>query len=162
MLPLAFTTKDHQAMSDFMSEHWRVLLGVAVMLLGWWRLSRKPITLKISEASEPIPDANTWEPPLLSDMLPGLAHELQQLLIEQDEPELAAQVPGLRIVDRCRCGDDFCATFYVQPRPKRAYGPDHRNVPLTPKEGMLILDVVGEKIVEVLYRDDVRKVIQAI
>jgi hypothetical protein len=84
--------------------------------------------------------------------------------VEQDEPDLAAQVPGLRIVDRCRCGDDFCATFYVRPKPKGTYGPDHRNVALTPKEGMLILDVVGEKIagVEVLYRDDVRKVIQVI
>ena len=54
--------------------------------------------------------------------------------------------------------------FYVLPKPNGAYGPDHRNVALTPNKGMLILDVVGEKIaaVEVLYRDDVRKVIGAI
>jgi hypothetical protein len=25
---------------------------------------------------------------------------------------LAALVPGLVILDRCRCGDEFCATFY--------------------------------------------------
>jgi hypothetical protein len=81
-------------MPDFMSEHWRVAVGVAVMLLV--------------------------------------------------------------------C--DFCATFYVRPKPEGAYGRDHRNVPLTPKGGMLILDVVGEKIagVEVLYRPDVRSVIQRI
>lgn len=35
--------------------------------------------------------------------------ELQQLLTEKGEPELAAQAPGLMIFDRCRCGDDCCA-----------------------------------------------------
>jgi hypothetical protein len=96
---------------------------------------------------------------LLTDVLPDLAAELQRLLTEAGETELAGQVPGLAILDRCRCGDDFCATFYTQPRPQGSYGPGHRNVALTPEEGMLILDVVGDKIacVEVLYRDDVRK-----
>ena len=101
---------------------------------------------------------------LITDVLPELAQELRQLLTEQDEPDLAAQVSELRVVDRCRCGDDFCATFYVRPKPNGPYRPHHRNVALTPKEGMLILDVVGEKIacVEVLYRDDVRKTIEKI
>jgi hypothetical protein len=95
---------------------------------------------------------------LLSDTLPLFATELRQLLEEQGEPELAAQVSGLMILDRCRCGDDFCATFYTQPRPKGGFGPGHRNVALTPGEGMLILDVVREAIacVELLYRDEVR------
>jgi hypothetical protein len=99
------------------------------------------------------------ERPRLADILPSFATELRQLLQEQGEPELAAQVPGLVILDRCRCGDDFCATFYTQPKPKGAYGPGHRNVALTPEEGMLILDVVGDKIacVEVLYWDAVRQ-----
>jgi hypothetical protein len=97
--------------------------------------------------------------PLLADTLPAFATELRQLLEEQGEPELAAQVPKLMIFDRCRCRDDFCSTFYAQPKPKDAYGPGHRNVALTPEEGMLILDVVGEAIacVEVLYREDVRQ-----
>jgi hypothetical protein len=96
---------------------------------------------------------------LLTDTLPEFAAELRQLLIEQGEPELATQVPGLVILDRCRCGDDFCATFYPQPKPEGAYGPGHRNVALTPEDGMVILDVVVEKIacVEVLNRDDVRQ-----
>ena len=150
-------------MSDFALEHWRVFLGVAVMLFVTWRLSRKPITLGLSNQAEVIPP-HTWQPPLLTDVLPGLAQELQKLLVEQGEPALAAQVPGLRIIDRCRCDDDFCATFYVRPRPKGEFGPEHRNVALTPTDGMLVLDVVGESIaaVEVLYRDDVRKVIQTI
>lgn len=95
---------------------------------------------------------------LLSDMLPAFAAELQRLLTDAGEPELAAQVPGLVILDRCRCGDAFCATFYTLPKPEGRYGPGHRNVPLTPEEGMLILDIVGEEIacVEVLDRDEVR------
>jgi hypothetical protein len=95
----------------------------------------------------------------LVEMLPGLSAELQRLLTERNEVELAAQVPDLNVVDRCRCGDDFCAMFYVLPMPEGVYGPQHRNVALTPKEGMLILDVVANKIaaVEVLYRDEIRQ-----
>jgi hypothetical protein len=101
---------------------------------------------------------------LLTEALPAFATELRQLLEAQGELELAAQVSGLVILDRCRCGDDFCATFYTQPKPKGAYGPGHRNVALTPEEGMLILDVVGGKIVcvEVLYRDEVRQKLDAV
>ena len=101
---------------------------------------------------------------LLTDALPAFATELRQLLEKQGEAELAAQVPGLMIFDRCRCGDDFCATFYTQPKPDGAYGPGHRNVPLTPDEGMVILDVVGAEIacVEVLDRNDVREKLDAV
>jgi hypothetical protein len=99
------------------------------------------------------------EPKLLIDIFPELSDELQQLLAEQGEHSLVAQVPGLALIDRCRCGDDFCGTFYVLPKPKGAYGRGHRNVALEPKEGMLILDVVLDRIaaVEVLYRDKVRE-----
>ena len=62
------------------------------------------------------------ERPLLSEVLPAFAEELRGQLIASDEPELAEQVGHLRIVDRCRCGDDFCATFYVLPRPSGVYG----------------------------------------
>ncbi|HTZ76062.1 MAG TPA: hypothetical protein VMB47_19245 [Candidatus Aquilonibacter sp.] len=101
---------------------------------------------------------------LLTDTLPAFAAELRQLLEAQGEQELAAQVPGLVILDRCRCGDDFCATFYAQPKPDSSYGPGHRNVALTPEEGMLILDVVGGEVacVEVLDRPDVRVKLSAV
>ncbi len=97
--------------------------------------------------------------PFLSEVLPSLVQELEELLLKQGEPELAAQVPVLRILDRCRCGDDFCATFYVRPKPKGSYGPNHRNLSLSPREGMLTLDIVDGSIacVEALYRDDIRK-----
>lgn len=100
----------------------------------------------------------------LRETLPAFAAELQRLLTEAGEPELAAQVPGLMIFDRCRCGDDFCATFYAQPKPEGRYGSNHRNVSLTPEEGMLVLDVVGQEIacVEVLYRDEIREKLLAV
>jgi hypothetical protein len=99
------------------------------------------------------------EPKRLVAIFPELAAELQQLLEERGESELAEQVPGLNLIERCRCGDDFCGMFYVLPKPVGAYGPEHRNVALTPREGMLILDVLADKIaaVEVLYRDEIRE-----
>ena len=60
---------------------------------------------------------------LLAAVLPEFASELRQLLDEQGEPELAAQVTELTILDRCRCGDDFCATVYTQPKPNGGFGP---------------------------------------
>ena len=94
----------------------------------------------------------------LIDVLPQLAAELASQLRAQGEDSLADSVPGLCIVDRCRCGDEFCATFYTEPRPKGAYRPSHRNVVLEPAEGMLSLDVVDDRIacVEVLYRPAIR------
>ncbi len=88
---------------------------------------------------------------------------MEELLVEIGESELAAQVASLQIVDRCRCGDDFCATFYTQPIPLGSYGPNLRNVPLTPQKGWLILDVVDDRIscVEVLYRDEIKSVLEA-
>jgi hypothetical protein len=101
---------------------------------------------------------------LLTETLPAFAAELRQLLIEKGQPDLAAQVPGLMILDRCRCKDDFCATFYTRPKPNGAYGPGHWNVALTPDEGMLILDVVGGRIacVEVLDRNEIREMLLSV
>jgi hypothetical protein len=99
----------------------------------------------------------------LNEVLPLLSQELEQLLKDAGEANLASQVSGLRILDRCRCGDDFCASFYTQPKPHGAYGPGHRNVLLEPAKGMLILDVVDGVIVqvEILHRDDIRQTLLA-
>jgi len=96
---------------------------------------------------------------LLIEKLPELASEIEELLLEKGETALAAQVQELTLVDRCRCEDDFCGTFYALPKPDGAYGTGHRNVPLEPRQGMLVLDILADKIaaVEVLYRDDVRR-----
>jgi len=98
-------------------------------------------------------------PKLLINLFPEFAAELEQLLLEQGESELARQVSTLPLIDRCHCGDDFCGMFYVLPKPNGAYGAGHRNVSLEPKVGTLILDVVEERIaaVEILYRDTIRR-----
>lgn len=95
---------------------------------------------------------------LLTEILPELALELQQLLEKAERPDLAAQVSKLVIVDRCRCRDDFCSSFYTQKKPEGRYGPGHECVDLDATKGMLLLDVVAGTIVhvEVLNRGDVR------
>lgn len=95
---------------------------------------------------------------LLSRLLPEFAGELHALILASEEPQLAFQVESLRVLDRCRCGDSFCATLYTAPKPDGSYGPTHRNVVLDPANGMIVLDVVDERIVcvEILYRDDLR------
>lgn len=94
---------------------------------------------------------------ILANVLPDLAAELQSLLANNGELELAAQVPSLALIDRCRCDGDGCATFYCVPKPEGAWGPNHRNVLLNPKEGFTVVDVVDEKIVcvEILDRAEI-------
>jgi hypothetical protein len=147
-------------MLDWLSEYCRVGLELAGALFGS-RTRQEPITMGLSERGESLP--SQAESPLIRELLPALAEEVWDLLMKEGEPELADQVLDLRIVDRCRCGDDFCATFYVQPKPNGAYGPSHRNITLKPAQGMLVLDLLGDRIVaiEVLYRDEIRKSLQA-
>lgn len=100
---------------------------------------------------------------LLQDALPDLADELTALLRNQNESDLAEQIPLLRLIDRCRCGDDFCATLYTAPKPKEAYGPNHESRSRCPSSGELILDLVDRTIVciEILFHEDIRsKVLQ--
>jgi hypothetical protein len=95
----------------------------------------------------------------LIDRWPVLARELRAALMDEHEVDLAEQVGELRVVEMCGCDDDFCQSFYTEPRPDGAYpyeaGRRARNVMLEPAwEGYAILDVVDERIayVEVLSR----------
>jgi hypothetical protein len=99
----------------------------------------------------------------LADTLPEFALELERLLTRAGKPELAAQVPGLVIFDRCRCEDGFCSSFYTQPKPEGRYGPGHDCIDLDADEGMVLLDVVTGTIahVEVLNRNDIRRKLTA-
>jgi hypothetical protein len=102
--------------------------------------------------------------PLLADVFPDLAAEIAAGLRALAEPaEIATSVAGLRVVDRCRCGVRSCATFYTEPRPKGAYGPGHRNLVLDPRRGMLILDIVEDRIVcvEVLDRPELGELLDS-
>ncbi len=96
-------------------------------------------------------------------VLPDFAQELEELLLAANHPELAAQVHELRILRRCSCEDDFCASFFTQFEPSKRPFPDARCVEVEPRGGMIILDVVSGRIahVEVLYRDDVRRTLRA-
>jgi hypothetical protein len=98
----------------------------------------------------------------LYDVAPELCTELHTLLLEEGEGNLAIQVDQLLIVDRCRCGDDCCSTFYTAPR-KGPYGPEHFTVALAADIGIINIDVVAGKIVcvEVIDRDDIKAKIHA-
>jgi hypothetical protein len=75
--------------------------------------------------------------PRLSELLPSFADELERLLRQEGREGLASQVAGLEVIDRCRCGDEFCATFTtaavtkpyppppLQRRSRRRHGYDH-------------------------------------
>jgi hypothetical protein len=96
---------------------------------------------------------------LLRHLLPTFADELQTLLGVAGRAGLAAQVPSLELVDRCRCNDDFCGTFYTVTPPKGAWGPGHYTVALAEAEvGMINVDVLNDRIVEVevLWRPEIR------
>ncbi|MDT0401124.1 hypothetical protein [Streptomyces edwardsiae] len=93
--------------------------------------------------------------PLVRDVFPDLVAELTTLLEDEGEHELAICVRDVRLVAACDCGDDFCQSIHTAVHPKgEPYGEGHRCVPLSPSEGMLILDVVYARImyVEILNR----------
>ena len=94
----------------------------------------------------------------LERQFPELAADLTRLLRQSGEEELADTVSELTIMERCRCGDDFCSTMYTVPPPRDSWGRNHRNISLDPERGFLILDVLDREIVgiEVLYRDEIR------
>jgi hypothetical protein len=145
----------------FLNEYWRIGLGAVVIVLVSWRLSRKLLTLGLKRP----PDTLRSTPPVVfADALPEFAVELAELLSEEGKPELAAQIGELVLVDRCRCTDDFCSTFYVRPKPLGSYGPNHYTVVLSPKNGMVNVDVTEGKVacIEVLYRDDIQARLHAV
>jgi hypothetical protein len=99
------------------------------------------------------------EAPLLINAIPELAEELTSLLDKPGLFDVAEQVARLSIVDRCRCGEDSCATFYTAPRSAEAWGAGHENIPLSSESGLLVLDLLNRKIVcvEVLDRSEIKE-----
>jgi hypothetical protein len=65
-------------------------------------------------------------PRSLAEVAPELVKELQRLLLREGEVALADEAEGLTIVDRCQCGDSFCASFYTAHRPYGSFAPVHR------------------------------------
>jgi|SRR6478735_5413242 len=95
---------------------------------------------------------------LIETVLPAFAQEIVALLAAAERSNLASQVRNLRIVDRCRCGQEDCSHFYTAQKPQGAYGPGHSNLVLDTTSGMVVLDIVDGVIVaiEVLDRPDVK------
>ena len=75
----------------------------------------------------------------LSTCSPHWRQSFKNSSLSKPKAELASQLAGLSVIERCRCGNDFCGTFYVLPKPDGAYGLGHRNVALEPNEGMLTI-----------------------
>lgn len=94
----------------------------------------------------------------LIDVLPAFAAELEHALRAVSEHELADQVASLMIESLCGCNDEFCSSFYTGAQPEGPWGPSLRNVTPPVATGMVILDVVDDRIryVEVLHRSDVK------
>ena len=91
--------------------------------------------------------------PLVRDVLPGLAAELERSLGELGRPELARQVPSLRIWAACPCEVEGCGSFYTA-LPMKRWFRRGKQVPV----GDLVVNTIDGEIVfvEVLGRPDVR------
>ncbi len=76
-------------------------------------------------------------------VLPDFAQELEELLPAASQPELAAQIPELRIARRCPCEGDFCRSFYRQFEPSKRKFANARCIEVDPSKGMIILDIVS-------------------
>jgi hypothetical protein len=94
-------------------------------------------------------------------IVPELAEELERELRALGDLDLADQVPRLRMLDLCPCGDDFCATFSTALIPEEAAKKKRYGIPLAGTS--LIVHVLDREIVEVevLFRDELRPRIRA-
>lgn len=99
---------------------------------------------------------------LLKHVLPAVAAELVCGFRQEGRPDLAEQVGWLELVDRCPCSDDFCATFYTQPKESWEGKKVERFILDMP--GLSCLDTVDGVVawVELLWRPDVQDRLLAI
>ena len=51
---------------------------------------------------------------LVRELFPELAKQILHDLRRLKRSDLAAEMMNLRVVDRCRCGEPVCGTFYTQ------------------------------------------------
>ncbi len=100
------------------------------------------------------------EPPLVANVLPGLAERIEAALRSQGEDRLADQVGALRITAVCPCEQPFCGSFHTLGRPFKRWFIRGREVQLHDGgPGEIAVDVVRGEIayVEVLHLDGVRE-----
>jgi hypothetical protein len=93
------------------------------------------------------------ERPLLRERAPAFAAELEETLLAAGRPELADQIPALRITALCRCEVEGCASFSTVMPMKRWF----RRGALVEAGGLVVNTIDGEiAFVEVLDRPEVR------
>jgi hypothetical protein len=99
--------------------------------------------------------------PTLADAAPRFAAELAERLREQGRPELAEQLPGLVIAERCDCGEDFCASFASGPEPAAS---ERESVAVEGLDLLVVLDVIDGRIafVELLGSEELREAIDRV
>ena len=93
----------------------------------------------------------------LTSALPKTAKTLRKLLSADGRADLAEQIDTLILVDRCRCDDCGCATFYTQPNETWDDQQVERIIPAG-MAGLICIQVVNARIarVEILNRPDIR------
>jgi hypothetical protein len=85
---------------------------------------------------------------LVAEAMPRFAEELERALREQGEPRLAEQVPGLKLVERCACGNESCRSFYTA-MPMKRWFRRGRQVPVEGLPGHVVVDLIDGEIVYV-------------
>ena len=96
--------------------------------------------------------------PLLRHIVPRFAEELETLLRDAGRPELADQVPELRVRALCTCALENCASFSTGWPMKRWF----RRGALVEAGDHVVNTIDGEIVhVEVLDRPDVRARLRA-
>jgi hypothetical protein len=97
----------------------------------------------------------------IEELFPDFSSELRDLVREAGRTDLAEQIGTLPVVARCSCGQNNCAHFYTATPPSGAYPPGHKSVPLPARSGLIVLDLLNDRVVaiEVLDRPDVKKIL---
>ncbi len=93
----------------------------------------------------------------LADALPKFAEELAHGLAVQGHKHLAEAVLSVEIVERCRCDEPGCVTFYAVPKTSATAWPASKRV-IAPAKGVMCVHYIDRQIlcVEVLDRPDDR------
>jgi hypothetical protein len=95
----------------------------------------------------------------LSEVLPEFSSELENGLNAEGRHDLAKQIGKLELLDRCRCGDEFCATFHTLPKQDRTEHASRVERLIPPVRGLTEILVVDGRLAsfEVLFRPDIRQ-----
>lgn len=100
---------------------------------------------------------------LLKDCLPDFAQELEMLLIREQDPELARQVPLMQLdVEKCGSGENFCSMLCTGLRPEKSWGCGDTSIVLKADRGNVLLNILecGAVAVEVFFRKDIQEKVE--